>query len=165
MIPGSPVFPHQPLTPRHFNQVYFLILPREICWLFSLYDLSILLNQMGSFRFPPNHSCPSTPLAPKVMQLRFGANSPRPSSFYSPSLNSVEPFGWVVVSLRFLLFWPGRFENSVSVGILDPLSRFVNIGYINLHLNGSKKLLNVCIWKKSKLDVDHLCWSVLSWNI
>ncbi|XP_013869375.1 protein PAT1 homolog 2 [Austrofundulus limnaeus] len=69
VMPGSPIFSHQPLTPRHFNQT-------------------------ASFRFPPNHTCPSTPLAPKSMQLRFGANSPRPSSFYSPSLNSVEPIGY-----------------------------------------------------------------------
>ncbi|XP_017291563.1 protein PAT1 homolog 2 [Kryptolebias marmoratus] len=71
MMPGSPIFSRQPLTPRHFNQT-------------------------GVFRFPPNRSCPATPqpLTPKMMQLRFGANSPRPSSFYSPSSNPVEPFGY-----------------------------------------------------------------------
>ncbi|XP_037546946.1 protein PAT1 homolog 2 [Nematolebias whitei] len=70
MIPGSPIFSRQPLTPRpHFNQT-------------------------GDFRFPPNHPCPSSPrpLAPKVMQLHFGTNSPRPSTFYSPSSTPVEPF-------------------------------------------------------------------------
>ncbi|XP_051795593.1 protein PAT1 homolog 2 isoform X3 [Acanthochromis polyacanthus] len=30
------------------------------------------------------------PLTPKMMQLRFGANSPRPSPFYSPSSNPVQ---------------------------------------------------------------------------
>uniref|UniRef100_A0A3Q2D5I2 PAT1 homolog 2 n=1 Tax=Cyprinodon variegatus TaxID=28743 RepID=A0A3Q2D5I2_CYPVA len=43
------------------------------------------------FMFPPNRPCPSTPrpLTPKIMQLRFGADSPRPSPFYSPSTNRV----------------------------------------------------------------------------
>ncbi|KAF7659528.1 hypothetical protein LDENG_00296130 [Lucifuga dentata] len=70
MIPGSPVFSRQPLTPRqHYNQ-------------------------MGAFMFPLNRPHPSTPqsLTPKMMQLRFGANSPRPSPFYSPSVNPVKPF-------------------------------------------------------------------------
>lgn len=42
--------------------------------------------------FPMNPRCPSTPqsLTPKMMQLRFGANSPRPSPFYSPTSNSVQ---------------------------------------------------------------------------
>uniref|UniRef100_A0A8D0A094 PAT1 homolog 2 n=1 Tax=Sander lucioperca TaxID=283035 RepID=A0A8D0A094_SANLU len=46
------------------------------------------------FRFPMNRPCPSTPqsLTPKMMQLRFGANSPRPSSFYSPSSNPLQHF-------------------------------------------------------------------------
>uniref|UniRef100_A0A3B4AN05 mRNA decay factor PAT1 domain-containing protein n=1 Tax=Periophthalmus magnuspinnatus TaxID=409849 RepID=A0A3B4AN05_9GOBI len=39
------------------------------------------------FIFPSNRPCPSTP---KMMQLRFGANSPRPSPFYSPSSNPVQ---------------------------------------------------------------------------
>ncbi|XP_047232458.1 protein PAT1 homolog 2 isoform X2 [Girardinichthys multiradiatus] len=71
MMPGSPIS-RQPLTPRqHFNQ-------------------------MAGFMFPPNRSCPSTPrpLTPKMMQLRFGANSPRPSPFYSPSTNLVQPFSY-----------------------------------------------------------------------
>ncbi|CAJ1080417.1 protein PAT1 homolog 2 isoform X2 [Xyrichtys novacula] len=70
MVPGSPIFSRQPLTPRqHFNQT-------------------------GGFRFPTNRGCPSTPqsLPSKMMQLRFGANSPRPSPFYSPSSNSVQHF-------------------------------------------------------------------------
>ncbi|CAG12658.1 unnamed protein product [Tetraodon nigroviridis] len=58
------------------------------------------LPTTGSFMFPINPRCPSTPqsLTPKMMQLRFGANSPRPSPFYSPSSNSVQHFrkaeGW-----------------------------------------------------------------------
>ncbi|XP_055006271.1 protein PAT1 homolog 2 isoform X2 [Boleophthalmus pectinirostris] len=65
MLPGSTMFPRQPLTPRqHFNQT-------------------------NRFMFPPNRPCPSTP---KMMQLRFGANSPRPSPFYSPSSNPVQRF-------------------------------------------------------------------------
>uniref|UniRef100_UPI0037E73AAA protein PAT1 homolog 2 n=1 Tax=Semicossyphus pulcher TaxID=241346 RepID=UPI0037E73AAA len=70
MMPGSPIFSRQPLTPRqHYNQT-------------------------GGFLFPTNRPCPSTPqsLPPKMMQLRFGANSPRPSPFYSPSSNSVQHF-------------------------------------------------------------------------
>ncbi|XP_055360338.1 protein PAT1 homolog 2 isoform X2 [Betta splendens] len=70
VIPGSPMFSRQPLTQR---QPY---------------------NQTGAFMFPLNRPCPSTPqsLTPKMMQLRFGANSPRPSPFYSPSSNPVQPF-------------------------------------------------------------------------
>lgn len=65
ILPESPMFPRQPLTPRqHFNQT-------------------------NRFAFPPNRPCPSTP---KMMQLRFGANSPRPSPFYSPSSNPVQRF-------------------------------------------------------------------------
>ncbi|KAM9336646.1 protein PAT1 homolog 2 [Symphorus nematophorus] len=70
MVPGSPILSRQPLTPRqHYNQT-------------------------GGFMFPANQPCPSTPqsLTPKMMQLRFGANSPRPSPFYSPSSNSVQHF-------------------------------------------------------------------------
>ncbi|XP_033468016.2 protein PAT1 homolog 2 isoform X1 [Epinephelus lanceolatus] len=53
MVPGSPIFARQPLTPRqHFNQS----------------------------------------LTPKMMQLHFGANSPRPSPCYSPSSNPVQHF-------------------------------------------------------------------------
>ncbi|CAG5906886.1 unnamed protein product [Menidia menidia] len=52
IVPGSPIFSREPLTPRHFNQ----------------------------------------PLPPKMMQLRFGSNSPRPSPFYSPSSNPEPPF-------------------------------------------------------------------------
>ncbi|XP_015245302.1 PREDICTED: protein PAT1 homolog 2 [Cyprinodon variegatus] len=72
MMPRSPIFSRQPLTPRqHFNQT-------------------------GGFMFPPNRPCPSTPrpLTPKIMQLRFGADSPRPSPFYSPSTNRVQPFSY-----------------------------------------------------------------------
>ncbi|XP_042254455.1 protein PAT1 homolog 2 isoform X2 [Thunnus albacares] len=70
MIPGSPIFSRQPLTPRqHYNQT-------------------------GGFMYPTSRPCPSTPrsLTPKMMQLRFGANSPRPSPFYSPSSNPVQHF-------------------------------------------------------------------------
>ncbi|KAM3860050.1 protein PAT1 homolog 2 [Diretmus argenteus] len=70
MMPGSPVFSRQPLTLRqHFNQT-------------------------GAFLFPLNRPCTPTPqpLTPKMMQLRFGANSPRPSPFYSPSSNPVQHF-------------------------------------------------------------------------
>ncbi|XP_014902206.1 protein PAT1 homolog 2 [Poecilia latipinna] len=72
VMPRSPIFSRQPLTPRQH------------------------LNQMGCFMFPPNRSSPSTPrpLTPKTMQLRFGANSPRPSPFYSPSANPVQPFSF-----------------------------------------------------------------------
>uniref|UniRef100_A0AAQ4Q8Q4 PAT1 homolog 2 n=1 Tax=Gasterosteus aculeatus aculeatus TaxID=481459 RepID=A0AAQ4Q8Q4_GASAC len=50
--------------------------------------------QTGGFMFPANRPCPSTPqsLTPKMMQLRFGANSPRPSPFYSPSSNPMQHF-------------------------------------------------------------------------
>ncbi|XP_076615342.1 protein PAT1 homolog 2 [Chaetodon auriga] len=70
MVPGSPILLRQPLTPRqHYNQT-------------------------GGFRFPGSRPCPSTPqsMTPKMMQLRFGANSPRPSPFYSPLSNSVQHF-------------------------------------------------------------------------
>uniref|UniRef100_A0A8D3B4H4 PAT1 homolog 2 n=2 Tax=Scophthalmus maximus TaxID=52904 RepID=A0A8D3B4H4_SCOMX len=70
IITGSPIFSRQPLTPRQ------------------------LYNQPGRFMFPSSRPCPSTPqsLTPKMMQLRFGANSPRPSPFYSPSSNPVQHF-------------------------------------------------------------------------
>uniref|UniRef100_A0A3Q2QH06 PAT1 homolog 2 n=1 Tax=Fundulus heteroclitus TaxID=8078 RepID=A0A3Q2QH06_FUNHE len=47
----------------------------------------------GSFPFAPSRPCPSTPrpLTPKIIQLRFGANSPRPSPVYSPTVNPVQP--------------------------------------------------------------------------
>ncbi|XP_041672562.1 protein PAT1 homolog 2 isoform X2 [Cheilinus undulatus] len=70
LAPGSPIFSRQPLTPRqHYNQT-------------------------AGYMFPSNRPCPSTPqsLPSKMMQLRFGANSPRPSPFYSPSSNSVQHF-------------------------------------------------------------------------
>ncbi|KAG7227860.1 hypothetical protein INR49_013654 [Caranx melampygus] len=70
VMPGSPIFSRQPLTPRqHYHQT-------------------------GRFMFPSTRRCPSTPqsLAPKMMQLRFGANSPRPSSFDSPLSNPVQHF-------------------------------------------------------------------------
>uniref|UniRef100_A0A668AW71 PAT1 homolog 2 n=1 Tax=Myripristis murdjan TaxID=586833 RepID=A0A668AW71_9TELE len=68
MMPGSPILSRQPLTPRqHYNQT-------------------------GAFPFPLSRPCPSTPqsLNPKMMQLRFGTNSPRPSPVYSPSSNPVQ---------------------------------------------------------------------------
>nr|XP_057917790.1 protein PAT1 homolog 2 [Doryrhamphus excisus] len=67
MVPGPP-FSRQPLTQRrHYNQT-------------------------GGFMYPTNR--PSTPrsFTPKMMQLRFGANSPRPSPFYSPSTNPMQQF-------------------------------------------------------------------------
>ncbi|XP_030255290.1 protein PAT1 homolog 2 isoform X2 [Sparus aurata] len=69
VVPGSPILSRQPLTPRqHYNQT-------------------------GGFMFPTNRPCPSTQsLPPKMMQHRFGANSPRPSPIYSPSSNSVQHF-------------------------------------------------------------------------
>uniref|UniRef100_A0AAX7TAG4 mRNA decay factor PAT1 domain-containing protein n=1 Tax=Astatotilapia calliptera TaxID=8154 RepID=A0AAX7TAG4_ASTCA len=57
----------------------------------SLKVTKMNLCQTRAFMFPPTHPCPSTPQTPKMMQLRFGANSPRPSPFYSPS-NPVQPF-------------------------------------------------------------------------
>lgn len=61
--------------------------------------LCFVLKQTGGFMFPVNRPCPSTPqsLTPKMMQLRFGANSPRPSPFYSPSSNSVQHFRCVMM--------------------------------------------------------------------
>uniref|UniRef100_A0A674DRK1 PAT1 homolog 2 n=1 Tax=Salmo trutta TaxID=8032 RepID=A0A674DRK1_SALTR len=52
----------------------------------------VLFTQAGGF--PSPRPCPSTPqpLTSKMMQLRFGANSPRPSPFYSPSSNRVQRF-------------------------------------------------------------------------
>uniref|UniRef100_A0A8C7WJ54 PAT1 homolog 2 n=1 Tax=Oncorhynchus mykiss TaxID=8022 RepID=A0A8C7WJ54_ONCMY len=54
----------------------------------------VLFTQVGGFLSPSPRPCPSTPqpLTPKMMQLRFGANSPRPSPFYSPSSNRVQRF-------------------------------------------------------------------------
>uniref|UniRef100_A0A8C2WXK2 PAT1 homolog 2 n=1 Tax=Cyclopterus lumpus TaxID=8103 RepID=A0A8C2WXK2_CYCLU len=52
---------------------------------------SLKVMQRG-FMFPTNRPCPSTPLTPKMMHLRFGANSPRPSPFYSPSSNPTQHF-------------------------------------------------------------------------
>ncbi|XP_035997670.1 protein PAT1 homolog 2 isoform X2 [Fundulus heteroclitus] len=72
MLPQSPIFSRQPLTPRHH------------------------FNQTGSFPFAPSRPCPSTPrpLTPKIIQLRFGANSPRPSPVYSPTVNPVQPLSY-----------------------------------------------------------------------
>ncbi|TNN51685.1 Protein PAT1 2 [Liparis tanakae] len=70
MLPASPIFSRQPLTPRqHYNQT-------------------------GGFMFPTNRPCPSSPqpLTSKMMHLRFGANSPRPSPVYSPSSNPMQHF-------------------------------------------------------------------------
>eukprot|EP00063_Salmo_salar_P039237 XP_014014072.1 PREDICTED: protein PAT1 homolog 2 isoform X1 [Salmo salar] len=68
MLPSSPIVSRRPFTTQ---QPY---------------------NQAGCF--PSPRPCPSThqPLTPKMMQLRFGANSPRPSPFYSPSSNRVQRF-------------------------------------------------------------------------
>ncbi|XP_041755557.1 protein PAT1 homolog 2 isoform X1 [Coregonus clupeaformis] len=70
MMPSSPIVSQRPFTPQqHYNQT-------------------------GGFLSPSPRPCPSTPqpLTPKMMQLRFGANSPRPSPFYSPSSNRVQRF-------------------------------------------------------------------------
>uniref|UniRef100_A0A8C7UV78 PAT1 homolog 2 n=1 Tax=Oncorhynchus mykiss TaxID=8022 RepID=A0A8C7UV78_ONCMY len=70
MLPSSPIVSRRPFTTQ---QPY---------------------NQVGGFLSPSPRPCPSTPqpLTPKMMQLRFGANSPRPSPFYSPSSNRVQRF-------------------------------------------------------------------------
>lgn len=110
VVPGSPILSRQPLTPRqHYNQVLFLnksnlfwyinskYIPKEIrnsayVWCY------FVLNQTGGFMFPTNRPCPSTQsLPPKMMQHRFGANSPRPSPIYSPSSNSVQHFRCVTI--------------------------------------------------------------------
>ncbi|KAM7381696.1 hypothetical protein PAMA_012505 [Pampus argenteus] len=71
---------------------------------YNMYDnglmklfLLTLCNQTGGFMYPTSRPCPSTPqsLTPKMMQLRFGANSPRPSPFYSPSSNPVQHFRYL----------------------------------------------------------------------
>lgn len=62
-------------------------------------DFYFVLKQTRAFMFPPTHPCPSTPQTPKMMQLRFGANSPRPSPFYSPSSNPVQPFRCLTLML------------------------------------------------------------------
>lgn len=65
-------------------------LSKSTCvWLVMLF-----CAQTGGFIFPTNGPCPSTPqpLTPKMMHLRFGANSPRPSPFYSPSSNPMQHF-------------------------------------------------------------------------
>lgn len=110
LVPGSPILSRQPLTPRqHYNQVYSLINPTYSDTLTAhvftkksetLMSDVFVLNQTGGFMFPTNRPCPSTPqsLPPKMMQLRFGANSPRPSPFYSPSSNSVQHFRCVTIS-------------------------------------------------------------------
>ncbi|XP_053721859.1 protein PAT1 homolog 2 isoform X1 [Synchiropus splendidus] len=51
-------------------------------------------HQNGGFLFPTNRPCPSTPRSfpPKMMQLRFGANSPRPTHYNSPHSNPVQRF-------------------------------------------------------------------------
>ncbi|XP_056286552.1 protein PAT1 homolog 2 [Pseudoliparis swirei] len=70
MLPASPIFSRQPLTPRqHYNQT-------------------------GGFMFPTSQPCPSSPqpLTSKMMHLRFGADSPRPSPVYSPSSNPMQHF-------------------------------------------------------------------------
>uniref|UniRef100_A0A6Q2YFD0 mRNA decay factor PAT1 domain-containing protein n=1 Tax=Esox lucius TaxID=8010 RepID=A0A6Q2YFD0_ESOLU len=54
-------------------------------------EIDSLFTQTRSFLSSSPRPCPSTPqpLTPKMMQLRFGANSPRPFPFYSPSSNPV----------------------------------------------------------------------------
>ncbi len=116
MVPGSPILSRQPLTPRqHYNQVYSItnqtssdtlkptadVFTKNGVNLLVVHDLwrYFVLHQTGGFMFPTNRPCPSTPqsLTPKMMQLRFGANSPRPSPFYSPSSNSVQHFRCVTI--------------------------------------------------------------------
>ncbi|KAI1896371.1 hypothetical protein AGOR_G00094100 [Albula goreensis] len=65
----NPMIPHSPVRPQ---QQY---------------------GQSGGLRSPS--SCPrpiSQPFTPKMMQLRFGAHSPSPAPFYSPSANPVQRF-------------------------------------------------------------------------
>uniref|UniRef100_A0A8D3B4C0 PAT1 homolog 2 n=1 Tax=Scophthalmus maximus TaxID=52904 RepID=A0A8D3B4C0_SCOMX len=99
IITGSPIFSRQPLTPRQlYNQVYYSTRNQTYSdtvkqkYLHNVF--LFVLNQPGRFMFPSSRPCPSTPqsLTPKMMQLRFGANSPRPSPFYSPSSNPVQHF-------------------------------------------------------------------------
>ncbi|KAJ7984453.1 hypothetical protein DPEC_G00354990 [Dallia pectoralis] len=74
LMPGSPIVSRQPFTPhQHYNQTRG----------FLSYSQSL---------------CPSSPqpLTPKIMQLRFGSNSPRPFPFYSPSSNPVQRFRFPV---------------------------------------------------------------------
>ncbi|XP_029954426.1 protein PAT1 homolog 2 [Salarias fasciatus] len=71
LIPGTPVFPRQQPTPRQFV---------------SLDRADFMFSMSALFLSAPQ------PLTPKMMQPRFGSNSPRPSSFYSPSSNPVRPF-------------------------------------------------------------------------
>lgn len=136
MVPGSPILSRQPLTPRqHYNQVYAVInqtcsdtlKPMAKVFTKNLVNLVcrdlwcyFVLNQTGGFMFPINRPCPSTPqsLTPKMMQLRFGANSPRPSPFYSPSSNSVQHFRCVTISCiaqQCLICRPEVFVNRVWV--------------------------------------------------
>uniref|UniRef100_A0A3Q3VM31 mRNA decay factor PAT1 domain-containing protein n=1 Tax=Mola mola TaxID=94237 RepID=A0A3Q3VM31_MOLML len=60
--------------------------------LFAFSGQYVVLNQTGAFMFPMSRPCPSTPqsLTPKMMQLRFGASSPRQSPFYSSTSDSVQ---------------------------------------------------------------------------
>lgn len=106
IITGSPIFSRQPLTPRQlYNQVYYSTRNQTYSdtvkqkYLHNVF--LFVLNQPGRFMFPSSRPCPSTPqsLTPKMMQLRFGANSPRPSPFYSPSSNPVQHFRCVLKRL------------------------------------------------------------------
>ncbi|KAG9350028.1 hypothetical protein JZ751_026381 [Albula glossodonta] len=66
----NPMIPHSPVRPQ--QQQY---------------------GQSAGLRSPS--SCPrpiSQPFTPKMMQLRFGAHSPSPAPFYSPSANPVQRF-------------------------------------------------------------------------
>ncbi|XP_062331554.1 protein PAT1 homolog 2 isoform X1 [Osmerus eperlanus] len=65
MMHGSPIITRRPLSPQQYS------------------------NQTVDFLSPASRPCPSTP---KMVQLRFGANSPRPSPFYSPSSNPLQRF-------------------------------------------------------------------------
>lgn len=92
---------------HHGRKVYCLLaLSSHTCQT----RLSVILMQTEGLMFPLNRPRPSTPrsLAPKMIQLRFGANSPGPSPFYSPSANSVQHLRWVMwrrlTGIWFLVF-------------------------------------------------------------
>lgn len=116
----------------------------------------VVLNQTGGFRFPMNRPCPSTPqsLTPKMMQLRFGANSPRPSSFYSPSSNPLQHFRCVMIlcisqeclicSLKYLSAKVSEYQVYLWLGSLVHPSRV----YKTLHWPDIYTFpgINVCIY-------------------
>ncbi|XP_056153579.1 protein PAT1 homolog 2 [Lampris incognitus] len=76
--------PRRPYSNRPFGQ-------RSLTQVFPMMNTtpgSPCISQQPLSPQPVNNQ----PLTPKMMQLRFGAHSPRPSSFYSPLSNSVQHF-------------------------------------------------------------------------